>query len=191
MSIRIIPYKEYLNKFIDELANDGERAIKEAYATREFRNRSFNLKDSYGSAVYVDGKLIKRTIRYLGPEDATNALSVGWIWDKPRSLPDFRGARRLTGDEIQMTGREEVMDFFSHYVPSGKGIELVIVAAMWYANVLEKGGANLRRKWRVISGAATFMYSLQRKYGGFIEPINTYRDLSIPTTIKDTSWKQK
>ena len=64
--------KKNANVFLDKLINDltwqGEKAIRVAYRRRDFTNRLYNLRDSYGSAVYYNGRLLKHTIRYLGPE---------------------------------------------------------------------------------------------------------------------------
>lgn len=183
---------EMKNRFIQalvaELAHDGEMAIHEAYENRDWNNRTFNLHDSYGSAVYVNRRLVKSSVRYVGNELAKEGLSVGWKWNKPRSMPDYRGERRFTGDEVQMRGREEVMDFFSKYTPQGKGIELVIVAAMYYAGYLEKGAGGLKRKYKVISGAATIMERFKAKYQGELQKFTKTRDIRVMTTIKDKSW---
>lgn len=180
----------FIDQFIDHLADEGEAAIRTAYRHKDFTNRLYNLHDSYGSAVYYNGRLVKRSIRYLGPEKHTKGIEgTGWQWTKARSMPDFRGTRYFPGDQIDMTGREEVMDFFSQYTPPSTGIQLVVVAAMWYASILEKGGGNLRRKWRVISGARSSMDAIAQLYGGTVTQIETGRVLSQPPTIKDSSWR--
>lgn len=178
----------FVQALIAELARDGEAAIHDAYNNRDWNNRTFNLHDSYGSAVYLNGRLVKSTVRYVGQELAQEGLSVGWKWDKPRSMPDYRGERRLTGDEVQMRGREEVMDFFSKYKPQGRGLELVIVAAMYYAGYLERGAGGLKKKYKVISGATTIMERFKAKYHGQLDKFTKPRDIRIMTTIKDKSW---
>ena len=179
-----------IQQLISQLAEEGAAAIKQAYETRDWRNRTFNLHDSYGSAVYANGKLLKWTVRYVGQEmvQPEKELSFGWFWNKGRSMPDYKGNRRLSGDEVTMRGREEVMDFFSQYTPKTKGIELVIAAAMFYANILENGGKNLSHKFHVISQANGIMQGLANKYNGKTTAIETGRVLSVMTTIKDKSW---
>ena len=151
------------------------------------------MRDSYGSAVYYNGQLQKRTIRYLGPEMGTSksGLTTNWVWDKPRSMPDWRGERRITGDYIQMRGRDEIMDFFERYKPATNALHLVVVAAMWYANVLEKGGGNLKRKYKVISGAKDVMQMVQRElgFGTLLIEIDEKRDMNRMPTIKGKDWK--
>ena len=180
-----------IQQLISQLTEEGAAAIKQAYETRDWRNRTFNLHDSYGSAVYVNGQLLKRTVRYVGEElvKPEKERDMGWVWNKGRSMADYRGNRRLPGDAVMMRGREEVMDFFSQYTPKTKGIELVIAAAMFYANILEKGGGNLSHKFHVISQANGIMNGLARKYNGRTTAVETGRVLSVMTTIKDKSWK--
>lgn len=178
----------FINRLIDELTRDGEMAIHDAYYNRDWNNRTYNLHDSYGSAVYYNGRLIKKTIRYVGPEQAKSGLNKEWVWTKGRSMQDFRGERRLPGDEVQMRGRDEVMDFFSQYTPQGRGLELVIVAAMFYASYLEDGAGRLKKKYKVISSGATTMQELAAKYNGLLRNIRLGRVHKVMTTIKDKSW---
>lgn len=180
--------KNTLNYLIDQLAKDGEIAIQTAYNRRDFTNRTYNLHDSYGSAVYHNGRLLKKTIRYVGPEQATTGLNQGRVWNKGRSMPNYKGERRFKGDEVEMRGREEVMDFFSQYTPQGRGLELVIVAAMFYASFLEDGAGNMKRKYKVISGGATAMQELAVKYNGMLKNVRLGRVRKVMTSIKDKSW---
>lgn len=185
---------EFVNRLIDQLARDGEQAIHDAYYGRDFNNRTYNLHDSYGSAVYYNGVLVKSSVRYLGGEVAKQGLSQGWVWNKGRSMPDFRGGsnnRRLPGDEVLMRGRDEVMDFFSHHKPANKkGLDLVIVAAMFYADILESGKGKLKRKYKVISEGEDYMKDVAKRFKGTLSKFVKPRDLSIMTTIKDKSWAQ-
>lgn len=179
-----------IQQLISQLTEEGAAAIKQAYETRDWRNRTFNLHDSYGSAVYVNGQLLKRTVRYVGEElvQPEKERDMGWVWNKSRSMADYRGNRRLPGDAVMMRGREEVMDFFSQYTPKTKGIELVIAAAMFYANILESGH-KLKHKYHVISQANGIMNELARKYNGRTTAVETGRVKDVMTTIKDKSWK--
>ena len=175
---------------IDALTKEGEVAIITAYNNRGFKNQTYNLHDSYGSAVFANGKVIKSTIRYLGAEQARTPHSrISWEWGKGRSMPDFRGERREKGDSIYMRGRDEIMDFFSQYTPKTKGIELVIAAAMYYAGFLEGGTSKAFRKIEVISGATNAMQSIASKYNGRLSDIRLGRVLSVPTTIKNKTWQ--
>lgn len=140
-----------IKALISQLANDGEKAIREAYEGREFTNRTYNLHDSYGSAVYYNGTLVKSSICYVGAEMA---------------------------EEDDRYGREEVMDFFSHYKPKNrKGIDLVIIAAMFYADILEEGKGRLKRKYKVIAEGEDYMKNLATHFRGTLSKFVKPKDL--------------
>ena len=153
-----------IKALISQLADDVEKAIREAYEGREFTNRTYNLHDSYGSAVYYNCTLVKSSIRYVGAEMA---------------------------EEDERYGRNEVNDFFSNYRPKNrKGIDLVIVAAMFYADILEEGKGKLKRKYKVISEGEDYMREVASRFNGTLSKVVKARDLSVMTTIKDKSWAQ-
>ena len=140
-----------IKALISQLADDGEKAIREAYEGREFTNRTYNLHDSYGSAVYYNGALVKSSIRYVGAEMA---------------------------EEDERYGRNEVNDFFSNYRPKNrKGIDLVIVAAMFYANILEEGKGKLKRKYKVIAEGEDYMKNLATHFRGTLSKFVKPKDL--------------
>lgn len=140
-----------IKALISQLANDGERAIHEAYEGREFTNRTYNLHDSYGSAVYYNGTLVKSSIRYVGAEMA---------------------------EEDDRYGRNEVNDFFANYRPNNrKGIDLVIVAAMFYADILEEGKGRLKRKYKVIAEGEDYMKNLATHFRGTLSKFVKPKDL--------------
>ena len=173
----------FFNRLVNELAIEGERAMQIAYRNRSYTNRLYNLRDSYGSAVYYNGRLLRHTIRYLGSEMGKPIDNTGWTWNKQRSMPDWRG------DEIPMRGRDEIMEFFQKYKPSVSGLHLVIVAAMWYANVLEKGGGGIKRKYQVISGTRSTVFDIARRFNGYVIDIDQSRDLGKAPSIKNNTWK--
>ena len=127
-------------RVISFLAMIGEKSIQEAYQNRGFTNRTYNLKDSYGSAVYYNGALLDTTIRYIGP-------------------PEAKTKRR------GKSGREEVNKFFRDYSPKSNGYEIVVVATMPYAGELELGGGQLKRKYHVMAGARDLLERVAAKYG--------------------------
>lgn len=142
-----------IKKVVSQLANDGRLLVEKAYNTRTFENRTYNLHDSYGSAVYYNGVLQKDSIYYLSPQ-ATAAKK--WY-----------GA--------MLRGKNEIVDFFLEYRGIGKGFDLVVVAAMPYASILEHGQGRLRQKYKVISGAMSDMEALAKKYNGTITRSSTSR----------------
>lgn len=121
-----------INKFVDMLSDEGGKLILQAVNSRDYTHRTYNLHDSYGSAVYLNGKLVEKSVMLLGSK-ATKA-------------------KKYKGNE--MRGAEEIMKYFRSYEPKS-AIELVVAAAMPYGVVLEKGGGGLRRKYKVISGINT------------------------------------
>ena len=127
-------------RVISFLAMIGEKSIQEAYQNRGFTNRTYNLKDSYGSAVFYNGTLLDNTIRYIGPPEAK--------------------AKRLG-----KSGREEVNKFFRDYSPKSNGYDIVIIATMPYAGVLETGGGRIKRKYHVMAGARDLLERVAAKYG--------------------------
>ena len=140
-----------IKALISQLADDGEKAIREAYEGREFTNRTYNLHDSYGSAVYYNGNLVKGSISYVGAEMA---------------------------EEDERYGRNEVNDFFSNYRPKNrKGIDLVIVAAMFYADILEEGKGRLKRKYKVIAEGEDYMKNVATHFRGTLSKFVKPKDL--------------
>ena len=121
-----------INKFVDMLADEGGKLITQAVSSRDYTHRTLNLHDSYGSAVYLNGKLVEKSVMLLGSK-ATKA-------------------KKYKGSEIR--GAEEIIKYFRSYKPKSE-IELVVAAAMPYGVVLEKGGGGIRRKYKVISGINT------------------------------------
>ena len=171
---------KFLRKLINELADDGARAIHFAFTSRGFVNRSYNLHDSYGSAVYVNGSLYPETIRYVGSQMARerSAKEMG-NYSGDRTWPDKNKKRHYTGDTGYAEGRKEVYRFFLDYQSKGSsksGVELVIVAAMFYASILESGKGTLRRKYQVISGATNHMNYLASKYGADLYVLDVWRN---------------
>lgn len=113
-----------LNKITDELvkalADIGKELILKAYHTRGFFNRTFNLRDSYVSAVYVKGRLREDSIRYVGKDLA----------DVAKRINNKYVVGRWEAEEYIRSLKQNRNDF----------IRLVIAAAMPYGKTLEKRG---------------------------------------------------
>ena len=125
---------------VDELTMYGEMVIKEAFETANFnKKRTQNLRDSYASAVFYEGKMVNGTLKTLG---------------SPLALVD----KTWYGRKVR--GRNEATRFLRNdYKPTGRGLSLVAIAAMPYREVLE-----LKYKYRVISGANWMMRSLAHTF---------------------------
>lgn len=167
----------YVRQLVDELAEWGHKAIIRAYQKKDWHNRTYNLHDSYASAVYVDGKLQQRTIRFVG-EEMSNPNSqfhhAGFysVRRHDKLDPDRHGERYGEGDEMVTNGRDEAIAFLRQYVPNTSGVQLVVIAAMFYADILERGGGNLKRKYHVIADANSTLEQLARSLGGDVRPIS-------------------
>lgn len=144
--------ERYIASYAKKLSEEGRKLITKAFETANFdKNKTQNLHDSYGSAVFYNGKEIPNTRRYVGRKAV-----VGKV--------DPQGNLIL--------GRAEIDNFFDTYKSSFDGFELVTAAAIFYASILEKGSGRLRRKYRVISGIDSDLMDLASKTGGKIVNIN-------------------
>lgn len=130
---QLMQYRSRINpKAIEEdligaLAREGQRIINLAYASRGFENESWNLHDSYVSAVFKGGRLVPGTVRYVGEEKSKYFREVE-VGDKADSQP--------------VSGREEANKFLRtlQFSPRPGGIALIIGAAMFYSGIVESRG---------------------------------------------------
>ena len=150
--------KEY-NKAIKEmtlkLTLEGKRLIVKAYNEADYRkDKTQNLHDSYGSAVYYNGKLQPNSKRYVGREAVV-------------------GKRDLDGNLI--LGRAELDEFLDSYRAKPRGFELVVVATIFYAGILEEGKQSPNgNKYIVISSIADDMDRLAHKVKGRVTQIGNF-----------------
>ena len=134
---------------ISAVADLGEKAITDAFKRQHrgwgrpkgskekaWYSETGNLHDSFGSAVYINGVLRKDTIRYVDNNT--------WSTES-----DSRYGR----------GRDAVNNYLERIKPTSKKNEvyLVCVAAMPYANALERGTHAGGYEIRVISGARDYI----------------------------------
>lgn len=146
----------FMRDLVNALAKLGGEATLYAYRKKSYTNRTFNLHDSYGSAVYVNGVLQERTIRYAG----------GQMSHRPGILKQTSGTSKKRRSKLGQryyrygkNGREVLHVFFrgNDYYKGHKfgksGIVLVVVAAMWYAGMLAKKG------YRVVGAANEYLNS--------------------------------
>ena len=84
-------------QIVARLANEGARILRQCVEQRDYTHRTYNLYDSYGYGVYVNGKL--KAYSFLGTQKATEP-------------------RKWYGENVR--GREEV--FFGEMLRFGTGI---------------------------------------------------------------------
>lgn len=144
---------EYIQRLADALASDGEKLIKKAYNTANFKkDKTQNLHDSYGSAVYYKGKYVPGTKRLLTPRANKSKYNY------------------YTKDLEY--GFEVINKFLDTYKPQTSGLQLIIAVAMYYGTFLEKGSGRLKRKYRVITGINSDLSQLASSIGGNVIDIN-------------------
>lgn len=139
-----------LQIIVASLDKDARRILQECVDERTYQHQTFNLYDSYGYGIYLQGKLVKD-----GYLDAT---------------PKATEPKKWYGKTLQ--GRDEITRFLkSEYHPVGI-IDLAVAAAMPYAKVLEDGGGNLKKSYRVISMSFQKLHELAYDYAGKVRIIN-------------------
>lgn len=141
-----------VDRYIDQLATKliqrGKELVKEAIDTRDYTHRTYNLHDSYGAGVYYQGKLKK--VYYNTPKQA----------DKPK---------KFYGKEYK--GSEEIKKALNEYKPTSKGLVLIIIATMPYADILEHEKGGLKRKYRVISQISSMATFVAGEFNGKVNTI--------------------
>lgn len=134
-------------KIVKDLSDSGRDIVRKAYETATYdKNKTQNLHDSYGSAVYVDGRLIESSKFFLTSRAA-------------------HGVYNSEKEELQY-GRNEIEYFFKTYKPVSKGFELVTAAAIFYAEILTEASGGQRKKYRVIANALGDLNTVSQRYKG-------------------------
>lgn len=135
--------KESLIKYLSKRGNEIATKALASTEGHTYQRRTGNLGDSYVWCVYEKGKPVAYgTAR---PQSATTARHIF---------------------NRDMYGSSEAKDFAYSFKASPKTISLVVAAVMPYAKVLENGGANIKHKYRVISGAREELQGLMGKFKG-------------------------
>lgn len=143
---------------VNELTNLGQEACIQAIQQRGYQNRLGNLHDSIGSAVYVDGKLVPSSRRYA---------------ESPISSAPYKNKGK-NGNGEYMNGRQAIDDYWSKHqeLPRSKNaVELVVIAATFYAGILEAKGV------QVISAAASYVQGKLNIYKSYNPKIRGFADL--------------
>lgn len=128
---------------ISDLKGKGRRIVDECLISATYNHQTYNLHDSYGCAIYKFGILV---YKYTPPQTASEKHPWGYG-------PDLSGA-------------EEIEKFFQGYNANPTAIELVVAAAMPYAEYLEKGWTMSGKKYKVVSMAYDKLKKLCGSYKG-------------------------
>ena len=128
-----------LAQILQRLEQEGNRILQECESERDYTHRTNNLYDSYGYGIYVGGKMTK----------------AGYL----SSSKTATESRKWYGQDV--SGREQITNFLNNEYKPTKGIDMVVVAAMPYAEVLEH-----KYKYKVIAMSYDKLKQLQEEFEG-------------------------
>lgn len=137
-----------INRIIDYLAGQGKRIIHDAVQTKTTRQRTQNQNDAYGWAVYYNGKEMRRGYWTTSPQ--ANAKRNGWA---------------AQGIE-KGYGREDLTKYLNSYKPKGNGFQLIVVNAVFYTMIQERGGGKLKHRYRIITQEFSNMEAAGAQFKG-------------------------
>lgn len=108
-------YDIAVKSYIEKLAERGQYIVDRELASISYKHDTYNLHDSYGWCVYVNGKIAR--MGFAGSEKATEA-------------------KKWKGTEYW--GRDAIKNLFEHRYKPTSYIELAIGVAMPYGMYLEE-----------------------------------------------------
>lgn len=173
---------------VNACATLGYKAAMDAYRNHTYQHRTYALHDSYGSAVYLNGRLVPETIRYVNRARQKKGDIRGW-----RGSSDPEGMRGKNFD----TGRKALQAYLENpprMSKRSKGITILVVAAQWYAMILEGKGY-------VVLDPRTVASSITYNFDSYITPIlekygmkkfapKLRRDLGVDQFfVQDQDWR--
>ena len=173
---------------VNACASLAYKAALDAYRNHTYKHRTYALHDSYGSAVYLDGKLIPETIRYVNRSRQSRSDIRGW-----RGSRDPEGARGKNFD----TGRKALQAYLENpprMSKRSKGITILVVAAQWYATILEGKGYTVLDP-RTVASSVTYNFDayitpILDKYGMKKFAPKLRRDLGVDQFfVQDQDWR--
>ena len=162
---------------VNACATLGYKAAMAAYRNHTYQHRTYALHDSYGSAVYLNGRLVPETIRYVNRARQRAGDVRGW-----------RGSRNPEGASGKNfdTGRKALQAYLENpprMSKRSKGITILVVAAQWYATILEGKGYKVLDP-RTVSSSLTYNFDayitpILDKYGAKKFAPKLRRDLGV------------
>lgn len=173
---------------VNACATLGYKAAMDAYRNHTYKHRTYALHDSYGSAVYLDGRLVPETIRYVNRARQKKGDIRGW-----------RGSRDPEGMMVKNfdTGRKALQAYLENpprMSRRNKGITILVVAAQWYAMILEGKGYQVLDP-RTVASSITYNFDsyiipILEKYGMKKFAPKIRRDLGVDQFfIQDQEWR--
>lgn len=149
--------EEAIEYIVESLTELGQEACRHAIEMREYKNRLYNLRDSIGSAVYVDGHIVPSSKRYAHSKSSRGTYTdKGW-----------------DGDGSEITGREALDRYWDEHPTltyAKHTVELVVIAATFYAGILEARGI------QVISAAADYLEDEMDVYKSYKPKLRGHAD---------------
>lgn len=126
---------DWTQRIVNELTKEGQRIVAQQLKKVGYTHRTYNLNDSYGFGVYVEGKLVSKG---FSPQKAVK----GKKWE----------------NEI-IKGRKAIADFLETKYKPHPGIDLVVAVAMPYGIIVEE-----TYKYQVIATARESVKALTSKF---------------------------
>lgn len=127
--------KDRISSLVGFLSAEGQKIVDSQLQNKGYTHRTYNLHDSYGWGVYVDGELVA---------SGFPAVKAG-------------KGRKWYGETIE--GREAITDFLQNKYKAHDGIDLVVAVAMPYGEIVED-----KYKYEVIATARDEVKKLSAKF---------------------------
>lgn len=159
--------------FVYDLVGEGMKIISRAQSSKDTQNPSGTQYDSYGLAVFYNGKLVY-TLKANDPNNESQIAGgpMFWIdnWD------DSPERHKGWGDIPAGYGREWADMFIKEIKKSSeipdKGFAMIIFNAAFYSKRQEEG-TGLKRRYSILSQVVGDIRSLASKYkGGTVKGYN-------------------
>ena len=145
--------QQYVTKVVGILEKKGKELVASAYSSSEFEDDTYNLRDSYGYAVYYNGRV----------------KAFGGLNGKKATVPK----QESIGSKNKSFGRDDLEQYVKMYGAKSYGFELIVIAVKFYAGLLEDG-TKTNKKYKVISHIWDKMEDFGSQFNGSIKQIKQY-----------------
>lgn len=134
--------KNHISELVNLLSREGQKIVDNELSKVDYTYRTLNLRDSYGWGVYLDGKLVRKGYTANSP-----GVKKKWY-----------------GEDI--TGYEAIVEFIERKYKPHPGIDLVVVVAMPYGEILQDGAGSVKKKYEVINLSRNALKDLSSRFKG-------------------------